>query len=488
MFRRDFMKPVFFIAKKFHSSSTGDLRYSKPIIRIATAGVAVGIVVMLFSIAIANGFKREISDNVAAANAHFKILPLGFKDNPDIFLQNAEQKTEETQALPGVAYSLATLYQPVLLEKDSEIYGLVLKGGNRPVPSSFKDRFLKEGIMPDTLASGLCLSKKIAQRLSINLGDVVNVYITNQGAQIKKRRLKLVGIFETGVPGIDEEMAFANNNFILDLNPNIPEISLQISGEKTLKLKNNLGLPISVYRNSVLLGKSKEAEINLAGGDLYSFTLQNQDAIDSIACNWVDSLNILHRYNNKNTLAHAIEIYSSNFDNLDILGETLLEETDYSSQLTSIQEDFPEIFNWLNLLDTNVVVLLLIMAIVSLVNMASALLVLIIEKTNAIALLKTMGAATKLIRQVFLSIAAFILFRGILIGNLIACTLLYLQYQFQFIKLDQEQYYVAFVPVKINALEWLSVNIGTMLFCLIVLILPTLLIARIYPAKALRIE
>lgn len=478
------MKPTYFIAKRFHSFSSDGLHYAKPIVNIATAGVAMGIVIMLFSIAIANGFKSEISNNVAAANAHFKISPLGFNEKPDLFIDNSNEKLEAINAIPEVKLAFAAMYQPVLLEGNEEIYGLVLKGIDRELPEDFYQYFMLEGQLP-TEDKDLCLSKSICNKLELQIGDAVNIYITNSGKNLKRRRLKLSGIFETGVPGIDEEMAYAHIDQLRALNSVNPSLSITRENDSYL-IANSLGAPMNISFKEESFQET-EFKIPADSKEEIKVSVRNKNLYDSL--HFVAATgDISFREDSRATLAHSIEVYTQDFSQLNLLEDKLIAYTPFDARLVSIQEDFPEVFNWLNLLDTNVLVLLIIMAVVSLINMASALLVLIIEKTNAIALLKTMGAENKLIRRVFLQIAGLILSKGLLIGNLIALPIMFSQKYFGWIPLEKSQYYVSQVPIEINLFEILGINLATLIFCLIVLILPTILIARIYPAKALRIE
>ncbi|TXC81615.1 ABC transporter permease [Luteibaculum oceani] len=483
------MNPVIFIAKRFHNSKGKNLRYSKPIIKIATAGVSVGILVMLLSIAIASGFKGEISNNIAAANAHFKIIPLGFTDDPEILLNPSPALRTQIEQLPLVKSQTGIMYQPVLLEKDGNIYGLLCKGAEKEIPEAFQQRFLKEGKFPDgDRKNQITISKKIASQLNAKVGDPVNVYITNQGKNIKKRKLLVSGVFATGVPGIDEEIAYTPIKLLQEINQKAPRISVQQNndGSLTLNANNEDRKALKVWKNGKEIAPKSIKVLDL---DTISAVLKGELINDSlIIVARRDYPEIIFDATPEYQLFQGLEIYVEDFSNLTSLQPELEKIAPFNTELVNIQQDFPEIFNWLNLINTNVIVLLIIMATVSLVNMASALLVMIIEKTTGIALLKTMGAPNKMIRKVFLYIAGSILIRGLFWGNLIFGSFYFLQKEFKFLTLNEEQYYVSYVPLDIEAWEWVTTNLTTLVFCLIVLILPTILISRIYPAKALRFD
>ena len=165
---------------------------------------------------------------------------------------------------------------------------------------------------------------------------------------------------------------------------------------------------------------------------------------------------------------------------VDKYGET------YSSQ--TIKEQNPAIFSWVDLLDMNVWIILALMTAVAGVTMISGLLIIILERTNMIGVLKSMGARNKTIRQTFLWFAAFIIGRGLLWGNVLGLGLLLLQKYTSMIKLDPSTYYVSTVPVEINIPLIVLINIATMIICVLVLIAPSYLISHIHPVKAIRYE
>ena len=152
----------------------------------------------------------------------------------------------------------------------------------------------------------------------------------------------------------------------------------------------------------------------------------------------------------------------------------------------SIQERFPEIFAWLELLDTNVAVIILLMVIVAIINMTSALLIMILERTPMIGLLKALGATNGTIRRIFLIDAAYMIGAGTLLGDALGITLCLLQQHFGIVTLPIESYYVNTVPVDIDPWAIFLLNVGTMAVCLVALLIPGTLVSRIAPARAVR--
>ena len=152
----------------------------------------------------------------------------------------------------------------------------------------------------------------------------------------------------------------------------------------------------------------------------------------------------------------------------------------------SVRDRFPEIFAWLELLDKNVIVIIVLMIVVAIINMTSALLIIILERTNMIGTLKALGASNGAIRRIFLIDAAYILGIGILLGDALGIALALVQEHFGIVKLPVETYYVDVVAIDIDPLSVLWLNLGTLAVCVLALLLPSLLVSRIAPAKAIR--
>ena len=153
---------------------------------------------------------------------------------------------------------------------------------------------------------------------------------------------------------------------------------------------------------------------------------------------------------------------------------------------TSIIENEPDIFVWLGFLDVNVIIILVLMILIGIINMGSALLVLILIRSNFIGMMKAMGATNWSIRKIFLIQAGFLIGRGMLWGNLIGLAICLAQKYFGLLPLDPEVYYLSQVPIEINVWHWLLLNVGTLVVCLSALIIPSMVIARINPVKAIK--
>lgn len=181
----------------------------------------------------------------------------------------------------------------------------------------------------------------------------------------------------------------------------------------------------------------------------------------------------------------GFEVLVNQFNAIPLITEKVIEILPYDLDVRSIRQLYPQIFDWLALLDMNVVVILVLMLIVAAINMVTTLLISILEKTSLIGVLKSMGAGNGLVRRVFLYNAAFLIAKGLFFGNLIGFSIAWLQNNFGLIKLPQESYYVTEVPVNIEWLHLLALNAGTFAICMIMLVIPSLIVTRVSPVRAI---
>ena len=189
-----------------------------------------------------------------------------------------------------------------------------------------------------------------------------------------------------------------------------------------------------------------------------------------------------------NNLFTGYEVFVNNFDSLESKVDLLATVTPYTMGITPINLVFPDLFNWLNMLDVNVMIILILMAAVAIINMVTALLILIVERSNMIGMLKALGLNNLNIIRIFLNLAAFIIIRGLLLGNAFAFGLGMLQQQFSLIKLSEKDYYVSAVPVSFQPFDFVLVNVSCFAICLVLLLLPANVVSKISPVKSIRFD
>lgn len=181
----------------------------------------------------------------------------------------------------------------------------------------------------------------------------------------------------------------------------------------------------------------------------------------------------------------GFEVLINDYDDIDKLGKYIYEEIGYKLNSQTIAQLYPQIFDWLELLDMNVYVIIILMVLVAGINMITTLLISVLEKTNLIGILKAIGGNNSFIRRIFLYNAAFMISRGLLVGNIIGIGFCVLQYFTGIITLPQESYYVSKVPVNLNFAYILLLNAGTFAVCMFMLILPSYIVTKISPVKAI---
>jgi len=400
-----------FIAKRILKKE-GD-QFSRPIIKIATVSIALGLAMMIISVAILTGFQKEIRNKVIGFGSHIQIsnfdLNNSYEASP-ISMNQAFYPSLDT--IDGIRHIQIYAHKLGLIATDNENQGAILKGiGNDYDWSFFTKKIIKGNhfVVSDTgKTNEVLISKYLSNLLFLDIGDKLRMYfIVNN--QKRARAFKIKGIYETGLEEFDEKFIICDIAHIQRLN-----------GWESDKI----------------------------GG---------------------------------------FEVLIDDFDKLDELGKFIYEElTDNDLDAKTIRELHPEIFDWLDLSDMNVIIILILMVMVAGITMISTLLILILERTNMIGVLKALGTRNWSIQKVFLYNALYLIAKGLFWGNLIAIVLAMIQKEFGLITLPQESYYVSQVPININLISILLINIGTLIICFLMLIIPSFIITRITPVRAIR--
>ncbi|GAB4318882.1 MAG: FtsX-like permease family protein [Bacteroidales bacterium] len=259
--------------------------------------------------------------------------------------------------------------------------------------------------------------------------------------------------------------------------------------------------------NEVIVSRSLARRLKLKTGDFLRIWFLNKDATTPRGRRFVISgiyetgmdefdrlyvLGDIHHIRKLNGwdagMAEGLEIHLIEPESAGEMNEAINMMLPFELQAATVSSLYPQIFEWLKLQDINVVVIIILMVLVSVIAMISTLLILILEKTGLIGILKAMGSRNRSIRSIFLYQALYIVGRGLLAGNLIAFTLSVIQLKFGIFKLDQSSYYIPEVPVHLSLTHYILINVGVLLVCVVVLVIPTQIISRISPVKAIRFE
>jgi len=274
-----------------------------------------------------------------------------------------------------------------------------------------------------------------------------------------------------------EDRLIAGSKFIVNDSVTNNKIVISSTIAKILKLK--VGSKVQVW----FIQNPPRVRVLDVGG-IYNTGLDEFDKMFILA-----DIKHLQKLNNwTENQVSGIEIFIRDFNKLDAVNEYVNNEISYNLHSKTIKEIYPSIFDWLDLLDMNAIVILVIMLFIASINMITTLLIIILERTNMIGILKAMGAKNVSIRKIFLYYASFILIRGLFWGNLISITLCLLQMKFGIFKLPQESYFVTTVPVNLNVVHLLLLNLGTILCCLLMLIAPSFIVTRITPVSAIKYD
>lgn len=411
------MNIEYFIAKRLSLGKEAKRYVSRSIVRFASVSIALGLAAMIITVAVVTGFKNKISYKVFGFGSHIQIVNFdgnsSYETIPIIANKNI---VTDLSKIPEIEHVQAFATKPAIIKTYIENQGVVLKGIDKDFDwTFFKDNLVSGEIfrIGDTTTNNILISKYQASLLKLKPGDEIAMYFIQDPPRV--RRLKVAGIYETGLEEFDKIFVIGDIKHIQKLNNWKPN---EITG--------------------------------------YEIALTSFKKIDQIT-----------------PQVRSIVGLKLNPD-----GSGL--------KVTDIKEKNIQIFDWLRLQNMNVWIILALMILVAGFNMISGLLILILERTNMIGLLKSLGASNSFIARIFLYQSSFLIFKGLFWGNIIGIVICYLQYHFQFIKLDQSSYFLSSVPINLNIFHLILLNIGTTILTLTMLTLPSLIISRVTPESTLR--
>ena len=402
------------IATKLYFSQEGEARHVRPAIRVALAGMIVGVMVMILTICIVLGFKQTVTQQVAGFGAHIQLVSFDNNNTYDMHpIEVSDSLLARLGAYEHVVSAAPFITKPGMLKTDSAFQGIVLKGTNY---WEFFAKNIVEGSLPQTPQEVL-ISRMAAQQLGLSVGEGVNAYFVDE-QDVRARRLKIVGIYNTGFEQFDELF-----------------VVTQLETARRLQ-----GWDANVYSGVEIL-------------------------VDDIAM--IDEV--------------ADKIYFATVNHLD-------EDGYHVYYVQTLREQNLAIFAWLDLLDMNVIVIIVLMLLVAGFNIVSGLIILILDGVQLIGTLKALGADNRFVQRIFLAQAALLIGKGVLWGNILGLGLAALQYCTHLMPLEAATYYVDHVPVSF-AWGWIvALNILTIGISLLILLLPSMIITKISPAKVMHFE
>ncbi len=411
------MNLEYFIAKRLITAKDYKSSISAPIIKIAISAIAIGMIMMIVSVATGIGLQQKIRDKVSAFNGH--IIISNYDNNlSEVTLVPISKNQDfypKFTSVPSVSHIQAIASKAGIIRTETAFEGIIFKGVGTDYQWDNIKEYIVSGKLPNfptNINQEVVISQLLANRLNLKVGDSFNTFFIkeDQNKLPNIRRFKIVGIFNSGFQDFDATYIIGDIRHIQRINK------------------------------------------------------WNPDQIG------------------------AFEVFTNDFDNIKSIGEQVYGQTSSTLDTKTIIEKYGYIFEWLKLFDLNIVIILAVMILVATINMVVALLVLILERTQMIGILKALGANNWSVRKIFLYNAFYLIVRGLFWGNLIGISMLLAQQYFGIIKLNPENYYVNQAPVYINIGYVLLLNLLTVTICFLVLLIPSYIITKISPVKAIRFE
>lgn len=384
--------------------------FSATVSRVGIASIALGVAVGIVALSVLFGFKDTIYQKVFLFGSHIQVSKLSlnqsFEESP-ILLHTPVY--DQWQKIPGIRHRQAVAHKAGILKTPDELQGAVIKGVGRDYDWDLLKESLVEGrpiqFSDTSYAEEIILSRVIAQKLNLKVGDNVVMYFVQNPPRVRK--LNIVGIYETNLEEFDNQLVL---------------------------------------------------------GDIGLVQRLNGWGADSVG---------------------AYEYFVNDFDQLESSAKTLYGQLPADMRMERVTDRFRPLFEWLQLLDQNTSVLLVLVLFVTCFNIASVLLVMMMERTPMVGLLKTLGSPNAQIRRIFFFVGIQLSVKGLLIGNLIGIGLCWVQSRFKIIPLDATNYFMNTVPIVFDWKAILLLNAGIILLIALILLLPTMIISRIRPVQAL---
>lgn len=416
--------------------------FSRFILKISIAAVALSMTVMIVATALISGFQQTISQKVYGFWAHVIITPFKSAESLD---KEAVSKQSEVYAHPenfeGVSHVQAVALKAGIMHTKEDFEGIILKGIGADFKTSPFSEYLVEGqlfpLEENQDNKGILISSITAKRLQVTVGDKLLISFFEDDAKIRKRSFEVSGIYNSGLEEFDKQYAWIDIAVIQKLNGWTKD---EVGGFELFVEDKHL----------------YEAKLNVYGKKIAAMFLP---------------------------VERAMEIQK---EPLDKIGDDIFYSISNDLYAQTIKEFKPDIFNWLALQNTNEIVILAVMLLVAAVNMITSLLILILERTRMIGTLKALGSNNKQLRNIFVWNGVFIIGLGLIFGNIAGIGLCLLQDATHLIKLPEDSYYINYAPVKLEWTWLLFLNVFTLTTAAIFLLLPAMLVNKIEAIKAIR--
>jgi len=401
------MQIGYYIATRLRSSKQQS--FTKTVTRLAIAAVSISVCVVLLSYGILLGFKQEIRQKVKGYAGDISITRYQLASgNETNYFDIDTSFMSEVNSTIGVESIFPFINKAGIIKSDSTIEGIVFKGAPSDYNFSFYNKHIVKGEVPvysdSSISYDIMISEHVASLMQVDTGDRLFLYFIDNN-DVRRRRPKIVGIFNTGLLEFDRQFAISDIRMLQ-------------------QLENN-------YK--------------VAAG--YEIKVQDSESLEKVHTEISKLLN-------------------------------------YNYAVKTLKELYPTMFQWLELVDTNVLAIIILMLLVAIINIITVLLILIIDRIPMIGVLKSLGASSSKVMSIFKWQGLFILGGGLLMGNSLAIVLSFLQTQYKLFPLDPDTYYMDAIPFYLPIEFWVFINLGALFICFLATYIPVRLISRISPSQS----
>ena len=448
------------------------------------------------------GFQEAIREKIIGFGGHFHVNEISQGDSKETPRLKIDDKLlSSLRAIPEVKHVQLYAASAGIIESRGTMQGAFIKGIDAQFDTTFISEHLQAGRLIkhfDIDSSQILLSSFLSKRLAVGVGDKISVYIFQDDDEPRQRNFTVCGIYNTGLEQMDQQLVYIalpqmirmtgwglrTEIFIDSIAPNQYSVEGRVFG--------GVGKRKLQWLDSSWLDNGPHIFMPQSDTTLSLIALDETDSYpDTTWARFIRSGNTfeIEKTSNNSEIAYTggYEILIHSFDDLWHADDKIFELTTRSFlQTQRITDRIPELFSWLEMLDINVVIIVILMIVISIVNMTSAILIIILERQHFVGILKTIGMSEWTLRKVFILHSSRIIFRGLVIGNIIGLGLVMLQQYTSIVPLDPSQYYLDTVPVKISWVYLILLNVLTALVCMISMIIPAMYVSRLKPAEALR--
>lgn len=411
-----YLKASLFIVRKLINAP--QKAFSAMIMRISIIATCISVAAMILASSFVNGFQQVVADKIFSFWGHIRIEhyePIRSTNAEAALIQRNDSVKQFLQSDPRIQSVSSFVTHSAVLSANSSIEGIVIKGVSNDYPVENIQQYIRKGTVPNWQDSSsnnqILLSAYTANQLKLSVGNELLVYFISKNTDLPKvRKMRIAGIFNTGIDIYDQSYAIGNLDYLNNVN--------QLSQD----------------------------EING-----YEITLKKSSTLDETA----------------NTIFPVLPV---------------------GWNAITLKELSPEIFDWLALQDTNKFVFIGLMLAVALINMISCLIILLLERSNMIAILKSFGTSDRTIRNIFLLYGTWIGGVGIIAGSIVGIGLCLIQQHWPFIQLNEEVYYVSTAPVLIDWTQIMAIIIGTVAVTMLTLLIPAAIGKKINISKTLQFK